>query len=519
MVAAGHAQTAAAACAVLNDGGNAIDAALAALLAACVAEPVLASLGGGGFLTVRPADGPHAGRTIVYDFFVQTPRRRRIDGELDFREIVADFGPATQTFHIGLGAIATPGIVKGLFAAHRDLGHMPLRNLIQPAVGLARNGVLVDGMQAYVLRVVGAIVNADPSMRALFESPQRRGELISEGELLRMPELADALEAIAIEGEDLFYRGEMAALLARDCEARGGHLTRADLETYRVERRLPLTLPVFGGLVDLNPPPCSGGILVGFGLALWEALGRLDGGFGSPSHLRRLVAVMQATEQARIEERLHEPGLEKADAADLLLNPALIARWRDEVAASARAVRGTTQISVVDRSGSVASLSVSNGEGSAYVLPGTGIILNNMLGEAGLLPDGVAAAWPRDSRLSSMMTPAIVRDAAGGTTALGSGGSNRIRTAMLQALLNVLAFDMRPQEAVAAPRLHCEEAILSVEPGFAEDAVAAAAADLQIANWPAQNLFFGGVHMVRRSATGAFEGAGDARRGGVACTV
>ncbi len=91
---------------------------------------------------------------------------------------------------------------------------------------------------------------------------------------------------------------------------------------------------------------------------------------------------MQATERARIEERLHEPGLEKADAADLLLNPALIARWRDEVAASARAVRGTTQISVVDRSGSVASLSVSNGEGSAYVLPGTGIILNNMLGEA-----------------------------------------------------------------------------------------------------------------------------------------
>ncbi len=118
-----------------------------------------------------------------------------------------------------------------------------------------------------------------------------------------------------------------------------------------------------------------------------------------------------------------------------------------------------------------------------------------------------------------MMTPAIVRDAAGGTTALGSGGSNRIRTAMLQALLNVLAFDMRPQEAVAAPRLHCEEAILSVEPGFAEDAVAAAAADLQIAQLAGAESFFGGVHMVRRSATGAFEGAGDARRGGVACTV
>lgn len=519
MVAAGHAQTAAAACAVLDAGGNAIDAALAALLAACVAEPVLASLGGGGFLTVRPADGPYAGRTIVYDFFVQTPRRRRMNSELDFREIVADFGPATQTFHIGLGAIATPGIVKGLFAAHRDLGHMPLRNLVEPAVRLARNGVRVDAMQAYVLRVVGAIVNADPAMRGLFESPERSGELISEGELLRMPELADALEAIAIEGEDLFYRGEVAALLARDCEARGGHLTRADMETYQVERRQPLTLPVFGGFVELNPPPSSGGILVGFGLALWETLGRLNGGFGSPSHVRRLVAVMRATERARIEERLHGRLLEKAEASDLLLDPALISRWRNEVAASTQVARGTTQISVADRAGSIASLSVSNGEGSSYVLPGTGIILNNMLGEAGLLPDGVTVGWPPDTRLSSMMAPTIVRDAAGGTTALGSGGSNRIRTAMLQALLNVLAFDMRPEEAVAAPRLHCEEAILSVEPGFAEEAVAAAAVDLQIANWPARNLFFGGVHMVRRSASGAFEGAGDTRRGGVACAV
>ena len=178
--------------------------------------------------------------------------------------------------------------------------------------------------------------------------------------------------------------------------------------------------------------------------------------------------------------------------------------------------RGTTQISVVDAAGGVASLSVSNGEGSAYVLPGTGIILNNMLGEADLLPDGVAA-WQRDCRLSSMMTPAIVRDSVGGITALGSGGSNRIRTAILQTLLNLQIFGMSPEEAVAAPRLHWEEAAdsrepatLSVEPGFAEDAVAAAAAGQRLAAWPGQNLFFGGVHTVRRSASGAFDGAGDA---------
>lgn len=519
MVAAGHLETAAVACAVLADGGNAVDAALAGLLAACVVEPVLASLGGGGFLAACPGDGGRTGRTIVYDFFVQTPQQRRPESEADLREIAADFGPATQAFHIGLGTIATPGVVKGLFAASRDLGRMPVRRLVEPAVALARSGVPVDAMQAYVLQVVRAIVDADPSMRALFASPGRPGEMIGKGERLRLPELADALEILAIEGDDLFYRGEMAALLAHDCATRGGHLGRADLEAYRVERRAPLTLPLDGAVVQLNPPPSSGGILVGFGLALWQALGRPGGAFGSVAHLRRLVAVMRATGRARIEERLHD---EPRSTGDTPLDPALIRRWRDEVAAEPSVCRGTTQISVVDAAGGVASLTVSNGEGSAYVLPGTGIIVNNMLGEADLLPDGVAA-WRRDCRLSSMMTPTIVRDDKGAVTALGSGGSSRIRTAILQTLLNLQIFGMSPEEAVAAPRLHWEEAAqrgepstLSVEPGFAEEAIATVAEGQQLAAWPAQNLFFGGVHTVRRSASGGFDGAGDPRRGGTA---
>ena len=521
MVAAGHAQTAAAACAVLADGGNAVDAALAGVLAACVTEPILASLGGGGFLAACTADGPQAGRTLVYDFFVQTPRRRRRQDDTDLREIAADFGPATQSFHIGMGTIATPGVVRGLFAACRELGRMPMRQLAEPAIALARDGVAVDGMQAYVLRVVRAIVEADPAMRVLFASPERAGEIVASGERLQLPELADALEVLAIEGEDLFYRGEMAARLAQDCATRGGHLDRSDLAAYRVERRAPLSLPFEGALVQLNPPPSSGGILVGFGLALWEALGRLPAAFGSRPHLQRLAAVMRATARARIEERLPDG----AGGADAPLNPALIDRWRAEVAGTAAVQRGTTQISVVDRAGGIASVTISNGEGSGYVLPGTGIILNNMLGEADLLPDGIGT-FPLDARLSSMMAPTIVRDRDGGITALGSGGSNRIRTAILQVLLNLLAFGMRPQEAVAAPRMHWEaavrrgaEAVLSVEPGFSDQAVKSAADGADLAIWPEHNLFFGGVHTVRRSAGGSFDGAGDARRGGVVRTA
>ncbi len=166
---------------------------------------------------------------------------------------------------------------------------------------------------------------------------------------------------------------------------------------------------------------------------------------------RWLVEVIRATSRARLEIGFGPLEL----PSEKLLEPTLIQRYRDEIAGAPVAVRGTTQISVIDAEGGAASLSVSNGEGSGYVLPGTGIILNNMLGEADLNPEG-SLGWPTDARMSSMMTPAIVLDDTGAVTALGSGGSNRIRTAVLQALLNLLAFGMPLEEAIAAPRLHVE---------------------------------------------------------------
>lgn len=513
IVAAGHPETADAAVAVLREGGNAVDAALAAMCAATVVEPVLASLGGGGFLVVRPGAGRLAGRSIVYDFFVQTPKRRRPRGDVDLRRVFADFGPAQQEFHIGMGAIATPGVVKGLFEAHRDLGRIPIRGVVEPAVGLARRGVPVSAVQAYMLRVVRAIVEAGPATRALFTSPAQPGELIGEGEPLRLPNLADALEILAIEGEDLFYRGEMARLLTRDCAGAGGQVTPEDLRDYTVERRRPLQVELERARVQLNPPPSMGGILVAFGLLLWQALGSFAGEFGGRDHLARLVDVIRATGRARREigEGLSADGA----AFDTLLDPILIARYRDEIVNAPLVARGTTQISVIDAAGGAASLSLSSGEGSGYVLPGTGIVLNNMLGEADLNPGGLHG-WPTDRRMASMMTPAIVLDGEGGVTALGSGGSKRIRTAMLQVLSNLLVFDMRLEEAIAAPRLHVEDGTLSLEPGFPETAVASLArifADVE--RWPGKNMFFGGVHAVRRSGAGALDGAGDERRGGV----
>jgi gamma-glutamyltranspeptidase/glutathione hydrolase len=522
VVAAGHPATAAAAADVLAEGGNAVDAVIAATYAACVAEPVLASLGGGGFLMLRLAQGPDTDALQVYDFFTQTPRRRRSADDADVRLIHADFGPATQAFHIGLGTIATPGVLAGLFAAHADHGRMPMRRLVEPAVALARDGVIVSPFQAYLFQVIKAILESRPACAALFASPESEaGRLIGAGERLRLPELADAMEILAIEGCDLFYRGEMGRLLTRDCHDGGGHLDDDDLARYRVERRRPLAIDALGARLRLNPPPASGGLMVGFALSALPAAGLREAGFGSPIHLTRLAACLQATEQEQIPaELLAEPPA----TAERVLDAAALAAARRRVLAacdgakppparSLLATRGTTHISVIDRTGMAAALSLSNGEASAYVLPGTGILLNNMLGEMDICP-GAPNDWPEDRRMSSMMAPMLIV-APDWLVALGSGGSNRIRSALTQVALNLLVFGMALPDAIAAPRLHTYGERINIEPGFAADAVTALrplARELE--PWDSPNMFFGGVHAAMRTASGGSEGAGDARRDG-----
>lgn len=514
-VAAGHPETAAAAVEILQDGGTAFDAALAALCAACVAEPVLASLGGGGFLTAQKADG----ETAVYDFFAQVPRQRLSAAERDFRPIMADFGTAQQEFHIGLGSMAVPGVVSGLFAAHADLCRLPMARIVEPAARLARRGVTVNGLQAYIFDVVQAIYLSDPACRAQFAGASDPEKLVVEGDHLAVPALADVLEALSAEGADLFYRGDIAAQLVRDCADGGGLIGRDDLAAYATIRRQPLTLRYGGAHLAVNPPPSGGGLLIAFGLDMLDGLDLGATGFGSGDHLAALVRAQDATNRARRESGFHE-GDEDA-AVRRLLDPALLERYRQGVAGHPPAHRGTTQISVLDGVGNAAALTVSNGEGAGYVIPSTGIIMNNMLGEEDINPHGFHGG-PTDVRMSSMMAPMVVRWDDGRRMALGSGGSNRIRTALLQVLVNVIDFGVSLSDAVDAPRLHLEGGRLSLEAGLndPEAAVAAAPDGTEVQAWADKNLFFGGVHAAAfDAATGGFQAAGDPRRGGTGCVV
>lgn len=504
VVAGGHEASVGAAEDVLRAGGNAFDAAVAAMAAACAAEPVLASPGGGGFLLACPASG----RARVYDFFVQTPMLRRPLEGLDFYPIEADFGSVRQQFHIGRGTIATPGFVAGMFAVQRELGRMPMQELVAPAVRLAKQGVLISDFQAYLFRVIKPVFMATEASRGIFASAGTAGKLVGSGDLLRQEALADTLELLALEGDALFYRGEIAAAIERDLRD-AGQIRRADLEAYRVERREPLRLELRDARVLTNPAPASGGVLAGFGLQLL-ATGALEGlDPMGPEFQLGIADVLNATREARIEASARDPG-----ARQSILDPELLTRYREHVLGRARARRGTTHISIIDADGNLASVTVSNGEGCGYVVPGSGVMMNNMLGEEDLNPGGFQR-WRVDERMSSMMMPSAIAWPDGTLVACGSGGSNRIRSALLQVLARLVLLRQDPESAVMAPRLHLEGDLLSVEGGFDPERIAPLLeAWPEHHLWSERSMFFGGAHTVRTGPRGA-DGCADPRRAGV----
>lgn len=507
-VAAGHEKTAEAAQQILRQGGNAFDAALAAMLTACVAEPVLASLGGGGFLLSHGANG----QSILYDFFAQTPLRRLPPSNIDFRPIMADFGTAQQEFHIGMGSMATPGMVRGMFAIHRDLCQLPLRTIIAPACRAAREGIPLNSFQHYISSIVAPIINASPDAQRLHENADTPNTPADIGQRITHPEMADVLEALAAEGEDLFYRGEIGQQLALDCREQGGYLRAKDLEKYRVQKRKPLHLRYHDARLLTNPPPSIGGTLTAFTLSLLEPeqLGRLSP--GSETHLRKLARAMWLTQQLRLEKEI-DRNLDVATAKKILRNP-FLAAYRRTLRQHPPFPRGTTHISIIDTQNNLASMTLSNGEGSGHVLPGTGIMMNNMLGEEDINPYGFHQ-WPENRRIASMMTPTLIFASDGRSIATGSGGSNRIRSAILQVLINLLDFGLEMEEAVENPRIHFESGLLNLEAGASEKTLAALMNEFpQQKIWPENNLFFGGAHSVLRNHNGELHGKGDSRRGG-----
>jgi gamma-glutamyltranspeptidase / glutathione hydrolase len=455
MVAAGHPLTAEAGARILREGGNAVDAAIAAMLTSWVAEPLLTGPGAGGYMLVA---GAGEAETLL-DFFVAAPGFGTTGPPAELEAVEVSFGDATQVFNVGAASVGAYGNPAGVEEAARRWGTVPLADLAAPAAAHARAGVPTNAVQGYINAILEGIV---------------RERMLREGEPFRDPELADTIERLGAEGAAPFYTGDIAVAVVAELEPRGGVLTAEDLARYEAIARAPVRVSYRGREILTNPPPNAGGTLLGMAIAL------LEESAGVPDEVA-LAYIMEVVQGRRTTDFVSKLG-------------------------------STTHISVVDRDGRACSVTCTNGEGSGVWIPATGIHVNNIMGEEDLNPLGFHA-FPPGRRMPSMMAPTVVQSAEGVELVLGSAGSNRIRSAILQTIVGVIDRGLSVRAAVDAPRLHFEDGVVFTEPGIDNHRLRQAGRTVTAFRKP--NVFFGGVQAVERDpATGALSGAGDPRRGG-----
>jgi gamma-glutamyltranspeptidase/glutathione hydrolase len=485
-VAAGHQLTARAAARVLEEGGNAVDAAVAAALVSWVAESPLTGPGAGGFMLVHRARDRS---TRVFDFFTTVPGVGLARGAgAEMVSVDVEFTSSSrQLFHIGGASVAVPGAALGLEEVHRAYGSLPWHDLFAPAIELARGGVEITRPQAYLHDILDLILRHADEGRAIYEHD---GERLSTGDVIVMSDLAATLERLRDRGASVLYRGELARAIVSHVRANGGRITQRDLAEYRVVRRRPVRTLFRGDEFLSNPPPSAGGTLIAYGLGLLD-----DGGApGSAEAIDALARVMRAQADAS--------GWPRQRLSRLLEERAVV-------------TSGTTHISVVDGNGNAVALTASTGSGSGVIVPGTGIHLNNMLGEF------VLTKPPRPgSRLSSGMSPSVVLRDGRPHLVVGSAGSLRLRGAVMQVVVNVVQHGLGVREAIERPRVHLDGDSLNCEGGNdPAELRKLESMGWKLVRWRGRNLYFGGAAAVELRADGTLAAAGDPRRGGAGVVV
>lgn len=485
IVATGHPLVSGAAIDILKRGGNAFDAAVGAGFAGAVAEQTLTSLGGGGFMLART----NQGEEVLFDFFTDTPGRGLDSSELEphFFPVTIHFPGSDQDFNIGLGSVAVPGNLKGFLHVHKRLGRLPLEEILQPAIHLAKDGLELNDWQGYFLNLLEPIMTFSPEGKKLYTI---NGKCAKQGDHITNPEIAGFLAKLPEDHGEDFYNGDLAKTIEKDMQAGQGLLTAADLAAYKVIERTPLAIGYRDYALLTNPHPSMGGSLIGLALSLLETQDVTNLEYHSPVHILQTAKLMTEVELLR-EKGINAASLEKSGQ-----------RLR-------QFSRGTTHISIADAEGNVASMTCSNGEGSGYFVPGTGIMLNNMMGEDDLHPEGFHAS-PPGQRVSSMMSPSLLLKDNEVAMVIGSGGSKRIRTAITQVISSIVDFNIPVQEAVEAPRIHWDGELMQVEPGYRQDSINALQEHWPVNLWSTIDVYFGGVHTVLPDIAGG----GDPRRGG-----
>ena len=461
-VAAGHPATAEAGLRILEEGGSAADAAVAASLASCVAETVMTGLAGGGHAIWF--DGK-TGETRLLDFFVTVPKVHPDQAVAPLDDVGVPFGNEIVHYQVGIASCAVPGVPAGLDELWTRHGRLAWARIVEPALELARSGVDMPPAHAACLTMLAPVMTLREGARIY--SPG--GELLEAGDRLDQPGLANALELMRDEGARTFYEGTIAETLVALMHERDGPVSRGDLETYQ-----PLWLEPVG--TDY----------LGLRVLTRGGLSQLVTTLSALPTLRGMPPAERALTLARVLEALPYSG-------------------------QGEQIGDTTNLVAVDPDGNACVMTTSLGLGSGHFLPGLDIHLNSMLGEVDLQ---VRPLEP-GSRMESMMSPSLVVDDEGLVIAAGAAGGTRLRPALVQVLSGILDEELQPQAAVDRPRLHSAGEIVRLEPGFDDDTLLAlAGAGYDVRRFDALHHYFGGVSLLAR--TGA---AADPRRSGAALAL
>jgi gamma-glutamyltranspeptidase/glutathione hydrolase len=483
---------------VAEEGGNAVDAAIAAALVSSVAEPGICALGSGGFVTVWEPEG----EPITIDGYVEMPGRGLPPDAFGGgkQEISIEYGGGVDLM-VGHGTVATPGSLAACSVACEQYGRLPWREVVEPAYQHAKNGfALTFASYKYLVYAHDLIFGwNEQSFRALHRED---GTLKQPGELIRIDHLADSLRMIADHGAGQFYRGEMARLISEDCLAGGGILTRQDLAAYEPIVRPALVAELDDWLVATNPPPAVGG-------AVLIAMLQLMRGHPRAEWTAEETAYLVRVQEAVLDYRHRHLDLSEDLETDIgrMLDEAVEQELLPLVTSPS-----TVHTSAVDADGLACSVTQSAGYGSGVMPPGTGIWMNNCLGELELNRRGYHG-WPVGTRLVSNMAPTAARRRDGAVLSIGSPGADRITTAILQTLVNHLHLGMSLSHAIDHPRLHVElvegSTRVAYEPGMPVDEL-----DVESRRFQEISMYFGGVGAALCEPARGFQVAADPRRGG-----
>ena len=487
---------------VADLGGNAVDAAIGSSICSMVTDPGIIAPGSGGFITVWPA----AGDPIVIDAYAEMPGRGLPPGRFGRggREIVMTYGGRTSTI-VGYGSVATPGAFAGLHLAWERYGDAPWAALFGPAIAAIENGFPLSIAAAeYLGHSHELVFGWDPPSYDVIHHDN--GRHLSAGDPVIIPDLADSLRQLAEEGVAALYGGDLGARIAAAVEEHEGVLTLRDLAEYEAIVRKPIIVDVDDWTIATNAPPAVGG-------ATMAAMLRLMGikGFDQweADDVARLVSVHDAVlsfRRNRMDE-LHDRGAEAARLLELARRGDL-----DGLSGSS----STLHTSTADSDGLGSSVTISAGYGSGAMVAGTGMWLNNSLGEIELHPGGFHGIEP-GVRLVSNMAPTVARSRHGAVLAIGSPGADRITTAISSTLVNFMHLGMSLSDSIEHARLHTEifdgTPTVSYEPGI--DVGKVEGFDLR--RFPDLSMYFGGVQAsLWDPLAGFFEYADPRRTGGVA---